>query len=61
MSIFTQTLLTGTGFWNPLAWTIIFGLTFTTILTLIVVPVVYSSLDSLAAIARQAWGWFWPG
>lgn len=28
-------------FWNPLAWTIIFGLTFTTILTLIVVPAMY--------------------
>ena len=29
-------------FWNPLAWTIIFGLTFTTILTLIVVPAMYA-------------------
>jgi len=28
-------------FWNPLAWTIIFGLTFTTVLTLIVVPAMY--------------------
>lgn len=28
-------------FWNPLAWTIIFGLTFATFLTLIVVPVMY--------------------
>lgn len=28
-------------FWNPLAWTIIFGLTFATFLTLIVVPAMY--------------------
>jgi multidrug efflux pump subunit AcrB len=28
-------------FWNPLAWTIIFGLTFGTVLTLIVVPAMY--------------------
>ena len=29
-------------FWNPLAWTIIFGLTFTTVLTLVVVPAMYT-------------------
>ncbi len=29
-------------FWNPLAWTIIFGLSFATILTLIVVPAMYT-------------------
>jgi multidrug efflux pump subunit AcrB len=29
-------------FWNPLAWTIIFGLAFATILTLIVVPAMYT-------------------
>jgi multidrug efflux pump len=28
-------------FWNPLSWTIIFGLTFATILTLVVVPAMY--------------------
>jgi multidrug efflux pump subunit AcrB len=28
-------------FWGPLAWTIIFGLTFATVLTLVVVPVMY--------------------
>jgi multidrug efflux pump subunit AcrB len=28
-------------FWNPLAWTIIFGLAFATFLTLIVVPSMY--------------------
>ncbi|MCF8308854.1 MAG: efflux RND transporter permease subunit [Bacteroidales bacterium] len=29
-------------FWNPLAWTIIFGLAFATFLTLVVVPAMYS-------------------
>jgi multidrug efflux pump subunit AcrB len=29
-------------FWNPLAWTIIFGLAFATILTLLVVPAMYT-------------------
>jgi len=28
-------------FWGPLAWTVIFGLTFATFLTLIIVPVSY--------------------
>jgi multidrug efflux pump subunit AcrB len=32
-------------FWRPLAVTIIFGLTFSTFLTLVVVPTVYSLLD----------------
>ena len=31
-------------FWNPLAWTIIFGLSFATILTLVVVPAMYTIL-----------------
>ena len=30
-----------TAMWGPMAWTIIFGLTFATFLTLIVVPVMY--------------------
>tara|TARA_R110002050_G_scaffold149463_1_gene276126 strand:+ start:183878 stop:187531 length:3654 start_codon:yes stop_codon:yes gene_type:complete len=29
------------GFWGPMSWTIIFGLTFATFLTLIIVPVMY--------------------
>lgn len=33
-------------FWNPLAWTIIFGLTFATFLTLIVVPAMYLMIRS---------------
>ncbi len=28
-------------FWSPLAWTIIFGLTYATILTLVMVPVMF--------------------
>ena len=28
-------------FWNILAWTIIFGLTFSTVLTLVIVPCMY--------------------
>ena len=28
-------------FWGPLAWTVIFGLTFATFLTLVVVPVMF--------------------
>jgi len=28
-------------FWGPMAWTVIFGLTFATFLTLIMVPVMY--------------------
>ncbi len=32
-------------FWGPMSWTIIFGLTFATFLTLIIVPVMYLSYD----------------
>ena len=32
-------------FWGPLAWTIIFGLTFATFLTLILVPCMYLLLE----------------
>ncbi|GGZ44612.1 hypothetical protein GCM10008088_02060 [Mesonia mobilis] len=28
-------------FWGPLAWTVIFGLTFATFLTLVIVPVMF--------------------
>jgi len=40
-------------FWNPLAWTIIFGLTFTTLLTLVVVPAMYT-LSYLRRDERRA-------
>jgi multidrug efflux pump subunit AcrB len=32
-------------FWGPMAWTVIFGLTFATFLTLVVVPVMYLLVD----------------
>jgi len=34
-------------FWGPMAWTVIFGLSFSTFLTLIVVPVMYLLADKL--------------
>lgn len=34
-------------FWGPMAWTVIFGLTFATFLTLIIVPVMYWLADVL--------------
>lgn len=34
-------------FWGPMSWTIIFGLTFATFLTLIIVPVMYSLSNNL--------------
>lgn len=36
-------------FWGPLAWTIIFGLTFATLVTLLVVPVMYLLNEKLQA------------
>ena len=34
-------------FWGPMAWTIIYGLTFATFLTLVIVPVMYVLVDRL--------------
>jgi multidrug efflux pump subunit AcrB len=34
-------------FWGPMSWTIIFGLTFATFLTLVIVPVMYSIINNL--------------
>ena len=34
-------------FWGPMAWTVIFGLTFATFLTLIIVPVMYLLADKV--------------
>jgi len=33
-------------FWGPMSWTIIFGLTFATFLTLVIVPVMYSIINN---------------
>ena len=35
-------------FWGPMSWTIIFGLTFATFLTLVIVPVMYLLTDMLS-------------
>ena len=41
-------------FWGPMAWTVIFGLTFATFLTLIVVPVMYLLADKLNTAVRKS-------
>jgi len=40
-------------FWGPMSWTIIYGLTFATFLTLIIVPVMYSLLNNLKVNIRN--------
>jgi multidrug efflux pump len=40
-------------FWGPMAWTVIFGLTFATVITLIIVPVMYFLADRLAMRLRK--------
>jgi multidrug efflux pump subunit AcrB len=41
-------------FWGPLSWTVIFGLAFATILTLLVVPAVYHLFYMVRLKARAA-------
>lgn len=45
-----------TQFWGPMGTTIISGLTFATFLTLVIVPVMYSSFDSVGRWARRVFG-----
>jgi multidrug efflux pump len=40
-------------FWGPMAWTVIFGLTFATIITLVIVPVMYLLSDKLTMRIRR--------
>ncbi|WP_114750723.1 efflux RND transporter permease subunit [Pleomorphovibrio marinus] len=40
-------------FWGPMAWTVIFGLTFATFLTLVIVPVMYLLTDKLNMAIRK--------
>jgi len=40
-------------FWGPLSWTMIFGLSFATLLTLILVPVLYYMTDRLKARLKR--------
>ncbi|MCB9551698.1 MAG: efflux RND transporter permease subunit [Myxococcales bacterium] len=45
-----------TQFWGPMGTTIVAGLTFGTFLTLVIVPVLYSLLDSTVVRVRHAFG-----
>ncbi|MFN3760717.1 MAG: efflux RND transporter permease subunit [Algoriphagus aquaeductus] len=40
-------------FWGPMAWTVIFGLTFATVITLVIVPVMYLLADKLTMRIRK--------
>jgi len=40
-------------FWGPMAWTVIFGLTFATFLTLVIVPVMYLLADKSKMAFRK--------
>ena len=40
-------------FWGPMAWTVIFGLTFATFLTLVIVPVMYLLADKFSMMLRN--------
>ncbi|GAA0880658.1 efflux RND transporter permease subunit [Algoriphagus jejuensis] len=40
-------------FWGPMAWTVIFGLTFATVITLVIVPVMYYLSDRLMMRLRK--------
>ncbi|WP_111671845.1 efflux RND transporter permease subunit [Algoriphagus litoralis] len=40
-------------FWGPMAWTVIFGLTFATVITLVIVPVMYLLSDKLVMRIRN--------
>jgi multidrug efflux pump subunit AcrB len=37
-------------FWGPMAWTVIYGLSFSTFLTLIVVPVMYLLVERIKLV-----------
>ena len=42
-----------TAFWGPMAWTVVYGLTFATFLTLVVVPVMFLLAYRLQLAVRQ--------
>ncbi|MDX1652874.1 MAG: efflux RND transporter permease subunit, partial [Brumimicrobium sp.] len=44
-------------FFSPMAWTIIYGLTFATFLTLIIIPAMYLSLNRLKVWIYKKMGW----
>jgi multidrug efflux pump subunit AcrB len=43
-------------FWGPLAWTIVFGLSFATFITLIVVPVMYQMSENTKSRVKRIFG-----
>ncbi len=43
-------------FWGPLAWTIVFGLSFATFITLIVVPVMYQTSENTKVRLKRIFG-----
>ena len=50
-----------TAFWGPLSWTMIFGLSFATFLTLILVPVMYLLSDRTKIRMRKWYQWIMTG
>ena len=42
-------------FWGPISWTVIFGLTFATFLTLVIVPVMYKITVNISKIINTRW------
>ena len=46
-------------FWKPLAWTIIFGLTFAFFMTLVIVPSMYLIAERLRRPMRRQFGGTW--
>ena len=42
-------------FWKSMGIAVIFGLAFATVLTLIIVPTFYSTLDDIVVVSRRAW------
>jgi len=43
-------------FWGPLSWTMIFGLSFATVLTLVLVPVMYLMMEKLKTRLKRVTG-----
>jgi ABC-type Fe3+ transport system permease subunit len=46
-------------FWKPLAWTIIYGLTFAFFMTLVIVPAMYLIAERLRRPMRRQYGGTW--
>jgi multidrug efflux pump subunit AcrB len=48
-----------TAFWGPMSWTVIFGLTFATFLTLVLVPVLYMAGDHATVFVKKTLQKIW--